>query len=80
MRMWWRTSAYGIISRPAKKNMQARELSDVTQRLRHMDALGIDVQVLYNGHGDTSSELKAISRFKAMEGLNPQGQTENSFR
>jgi hypothetical protein len=45
-----------------------------------MDALGIDVQVLYNGHGDTSSELKAISRFKAMEGLNPQGQTENSFR
>jgi predicted TIM-barrel fold metal-dependent hydrolase len=28
--------------------VQARELSDVTQRLRHMDALGIDVQVLYN--------------------------------
>jgi predicted TIM-barrel fold metal-dependent hydrolase len=24
------------------------------------------------GHGDTSSELNAISRFKAMEGLNPQ--------
>jgi predicted TIM-barrel fold metal-dependent hydrolase len=23
-------------------------------------------------HGDTSSELNAISRFKAMEGLNPQ--------
>jgi len=23
-------------------------------------------------HGDTSSELHAISRFKAMEGLNPQ--------
>src|ERR1700752_2401234 len=58
--------------------VQARELSDVTQRLRHMDALGIDVQVLYNSlwlrpltrcHGDTSSELNAISRFKAMEGL-----------
>lgn len=28
--------------------VQARELSDVTQRLKHMDALGIDVQVLYN--------------------------------
>ena len=28
--------------------VQARELSDVTQRLRHMDELGIDVQVLYN--------------------------------
>lgn len=26
----------------------ARELSDVSQRLQHMDALGIDVQVLYN--------------------------------
>jgi predicted TIM-barrel fold metal-dependent hydrolase len=24
------------------------------------------------GHGDTSSELNAISRFKAMEGLDPQ--------
>ena len=24
------------------------------------------------GHGDTSSELNAISRFKAMEGLSPQ--------
>jgi predicted TIM-barrel fold metal-dependent hydrolase len=24
------------------------------------------------GHGDTSSELNAISRFKAMESLNPQ--------
>ncbi|HEY2990841.1 MAG TPA: amidohydrolase family protein, partial [Candidatus Binatia bacterium] len=24
------------------------------------------------GHGDTSSELNAISRFKAMEGLTPQ--------
>jgi predicted TIM-barrel fold metal-dependent hydrolase len=24
------------------------------------------------GHGDTSSELNAISRFKAMEGLNPE--------
>ena len=28
--------------------VEAREVSDVTQRLRHMDALGIDVQVLYN--------------------------------
>src|SRR5436309_13448096 len=28
--------------------VQAREISDVTQRLRHMDALRIDVQVLYN--------------------------------
>jgi len=28
--------------------VQARELSDVAQRLKHMDALGIDVQVLYN--------------------------------
>jgi predicted TIM-barrel fold metal-dependent hydrolase len=28
--------------------VEARELSDVHQRLRHMDALGIDVQVLYN--------------------------------
>jgi hypothetical protein len=28
--------------------VQAREVSDVTQRLRHLDALGIDVQVLYN--------------------------------
>lgn len=28
--------------------VQARELSDVTQRLRHMYELGIDVQVLYN--------------------------------
>src|SRR5262245_15026723 len=28
--------------------VEARELSDVTQRLRHMNALGIDVQVLYN--------------------------------
>lgn len=28
--------------------VQARELSDVNQRLRHMDDLGIDVQVLYN--------------------------------
>ena len=25
-----------------------------------------------HGHGDASSELNAISRFKAMEGLNPQ--------
>jgi predicted TIM-barrel fold metal-dependent hydrolase len=24
------------------------------------------------GHGDTSSELNAVSRFKAMEGLDPQ--------
>src|SRR5919106_2240539 len=96
--MWSRTSAYGIISRPAKKNIALRywpsptipsasigfstarisapsfrrptrsnlksmskdsagkwelrckpgSLADVTQRLRHMDALGIDVQVLYN--------------------------------
>lgn len=28
--------------------IKARELSDVEQRLRHMDQLGIDVQVLYN--------------------------------
>ena len=28
--------------------VEARELSDVTQRLRHMDELGIQVQVLYN--------------------------------
>lgn len=28
--------------------VEARELSDVEQRLRHMDELGIDVQVLYN--------------------------------
>jgi predicted TIM-barrel fold metal-dependent hydrolase len=28
--------------------VEARELSDVAQRLRHMDDLGIDVQVLYN--------------------------------
>jgi predicted TIM-barrel fold metal-dependent hydrolase len=28
--------------------VQARELSDVTRRLRRMDELGIDVQVLYN--------------------------------
>jgi predicted TIM-barrel fold metal-dependent hydrolase len=28
--------------------VQARELSDVKQRLAHMDELGIDVQVLYN--------------------------------
>jgi predicted TIM-barrel fold metal-dependent hydrolase len=28
--------------------VQARELSDVKQRLRHMDQLGIDVQVLFN--------------------------------
>ena len=28
--------------------MKARELSDVTQRLKHLDELGIDVQVLYN--------------------------------
>jgi predicted TIM-barrel fold metal-dependent hydrolase len=28
--------------------VQARELSDVERRLRHMDDLGIDVQVLYN--------------------------------
>lgn len=28
--------------------VQARELSDVKRRLRHMDELGIDVQVLYN--------------------------------
>jgi predicted TIM-barrel fold metal-dependent hydrolase len=28
--------------------VKARELSDVTQRLRHMDELGIDIQVLYN--------------------------------
>jgi hypothetical protein len=28
--------------------LAARELSDVTQRLKHLDELGIDVQVLYN--------------------------------
>ncbi|HVO95520.1 MAG TPA: amidohydrolase family protein, partial [Terriglobales bacterium] len=28
--------------------VEARELSDVTQRLRHMDELGIDIQVLFN--------------------------------
>jgi predicted TIM-barrel fold metal-dependent hydrolase len=28
--------------------VEARELSDVEQRLRHMDELGIDLQVLYN--------------------------------
>lgn len=28
--------------------VEARELSDVKQRLQHMDALGIDIQVLYN--------------------------------
>ena len=28
--------------------VKARELSDVTQRLQHMDELGIDIQVLYN--------------------------------
>ena len=28
--------------------VEARELSDVTQRLRHMDELGIDVQVMFN--------------------------------
>ncbi|HEY7217799.1 MAG TPA: amidohydrolase family protein [Candidatus Binatia bacterium] len=28
--------------------VEARELSDVARRLRHMDALGIDIQVLYN--------------------------------
>ena len=28
--------------------VEARELSDVTQRLQHMDELGIDIQVLYN--------------------------------
>ena len=28
--------------------VQARELSDVRQRLQHMDELGIDIQVLYN--------------------------------
>jgi predicted TIM-barrel fold metal-dependent hydrolase len=34
--------------REVKTPVQARELSDVAQRLKHMDALGIDVQVLYN--------------------------------
>ncbi len=34
--------------REVATSVQARELSDVTQRLRHMDELGIDVQVLYN--------------------------------
>jgi hypothetical protein len=33
-----------------------------------------------HGHGDTSSELNAIARFKAMEGAQPAGQTEISFR
>src|SRR6185436_16818177 len=28
--------------------VEARELSDVKRRLRHMDELGIDVQVIYN--------------------------------
>jgi predicted TIM-barrel fold metal-dependent hydrolase len=37
--------------------VHARELSDVTQRLNHMDALGIDVQVLYN-----SLWLRALTR------------------
>jgi predicted TIM-barrel fold metal-dependent hydrolase len=34
--------------REVATSVQARELSDVTQRLLHMDELGIDVQVLYN--------------------------------
>ncbi len=29
-------------------SVAARELADVSERLRHMDALGIDVQILYN--------------------------------
>ena len=41
-------------------------LSSPTHILARM-AAGTDY-----GHGDTSSELNAISRFKAMEGLNPR--------
>ena len=49
--------------------MEARELSDVKQRLAHMDELGIGTDY---GHGDTSSELNAIARFKAMDHLTPE--------
>ncbi len=34
--------------REVATSVHARELSDVQQRLRHMDDLGIDIQILYN--------------------------------
>ena len=44
--------------------VQARELSDVTQRLRHMDALGIDVQcsTTRSGSGRSRAARKWRSR------------------
>jgi len=41
------------------------------QRLKGYILVRVEAGIDY-GHGDTSSELNAISRFKAMEGLNPQ--------
>ena len=44
------------LSRKANRDMStpkaARELDDVALRLRHMDQLGIDVQILHNNHVD----------------------------
>jgi hypothetical protein len=54
--------------------VQARELSDVTQRLRHMDALGIDVQVLYNSplapaaHAPPGSGDRALLELEPLAG------------
>ena len=49
--------------------VEAREVSDVKQRLAHMDELGNGTDY---GHGDISSELNAIARFKAMDHLTPE--------
>ncbi len=42
--------------------VEARELADVAQRLKHMDQLGIDVQVMYN-----SLWLRALTRRPEVE-------------
>jgi len=49
--------------------VEARELSYVKQRLAHTDELVIGTDY---GHDDTSSELNAIARFKAMDHLTPE--------
>jgi hypothetical protein len=75
-------SAYGITSTRARKNIALRYWDyriyvstqtddDFSYVISYAGEENLVIGTDY-GHGGTSSEVNAISRFKAMEGLNPQ--------
>ena len=53
--------------------VEARELSDVKQRLRHMDELGIDVQVMFNSLWITPLTSRPFTHWISITGASSGG-------